>query len=105
MEIVNHKKRLRCGYVRNNPFQMCSSSHDLAPYDLAFSLPASLHATRSSAFEVTYEFVRIRGIRVLLFPIRVHPCASVVKPFRETLHFTSFSTTAKMGTQQLARFE
>jgi len=53
------------------------------------------------------KFVSIRVIGVWLFLIRVYPCASVVNPFRlrETLDFTSFSTTAKMEQQQLIRFE
>jgi hypothetical protein len=99
MGMVNQKRRFR--YVLNNPLQMCNSSHDLAPYDLAFFLPAAL----SSASEVTYEFVKIRGI--FLLPIRVYLCSSVVRPFsfRQTLHFTSTATNAKMGEQQLTRFE
>jgi len=101
MEMVNHKTRSRYGYVYNNPFQMCNSSHDLAPYDLAFFLAAAL----SCACEVTYEFVKIRGIGVLLLPIRVYLCSSVVRPFcfRQTLHFTSATATAKMAQQQLTR--
>ena len=103
MEMVNHKTRSRYGYVCNNPFQMCNSSHDLAPYDLAFFLAAAL----SCACKVTYEFVKIRGTGVLLLPIRVYPCASVVKSFRfrETLHFTTATASARMEKQQLARFE
>jgi hypothetical protein len=55
---------------------------------------------------VNHKFAKIREIRVLHFPIRVYPCASVVKPlFGETLDFTNASTIAKMGQQQLARFE
>ena len=51
------------------------------------------------------KFVKIREIRASLLPIRVCPCASVVKPFRQTLHFTTATPNAKMEKQQLARFE
>jgi len=56
---------------------------------------------------VNPEFVKIREIRVSLIPIRVYPCASVVKtlPFHQTLDFTSATASAKMEEQQLARFE
>jgi hypothetical protein len=56
---------------------------------------------------VNPEFVKIREIRVSLIPIRVYPCASVVKPhcFRETLDFTNANASVKMEQQQLARFE
>src|SRR5882724_304016 len=102
MEMVNHKRRFRYGYVPYNSFQICNSSHDLA-----FSLPVLLHASRRSACEVTYEFLKIREIRVLLFPIRVYPCASVVEPFwfRETLDFTKTAAIARMEQQQLTQFQ
>jgi hypothetical protein len=54
---------------------------------------------------VESKFEKIRGASLLLLPIRVYPCSSVVEPFRETLHFTSATASAKMGKQQLARFE
>jgi hypothetical protein len=102
MEMVNHKRKFRYGDVPYNSFQICNSSHDLA-----FSLPVLPHASRRSVCEVTYAFLKIREIRVLLFPIRVYPCASVVEPFwfRETLDFTKSSAIAKMGKQQLTPSE
>jgi hypothetical protein len=94
MAMVNRKWRFRYGYVRNQPFQMYNFSHDLALYDLAFSLPAPV---RDSAF----------NYQSLTFPIRVYPCSSVVKAFylRESLHFTRATTIAKMAQQQLTRFQ
>jgi hypothetical protein len=107
MAMANAKVDSAYGYLRNSVFQMCNFSHDLAPNDLAFSLPASLHATRSTAFEVTYEFVKIRAICVSPLPIRIYLCSSVVKSLclLETLHFTRTTAIAKMEQQQLARIQ
>jgi hypothetical protein len=53
---------------------------------------------------VNHKFAKIREIRVLLFPLRVHGYPSMAKTvwFHESLDFTSGATIAKMGKQQLA---